>query len=49
MEETGIRYVGIDLAKRSFEVNVSFPDEQKVERFSGATSTAGVEKLNCPA
>jgi transposase len=45
MEETGIRYVGIDLAKRSFEVNVSFPDERKAERFSGATSTAGIEKL----
>lgn len=45
MEETNIRYVGIDLAKRSFEVNVSYPDDRKAEHFSGKTTIAGVDKL----
>jgi transposase len=47
MEETGIRFVGIDLAKRSFEARMEYPDsgQQKGERFSGQTGKAGVDKL----
>lgn len=45
MEETGIRYVGIDLAKRSFVGRIEFPDEAKAVVFHGKTDNAGIDKL----
>lgn len=47
MEETGIRFVGIDLAKRTFEARVLYADseQKKSERFSGQTGKAGIDKL----
>lgn len=45
MEEKITRFIGIDLAKRSYVAHVSFSDERKPERFSGSTSKAGTENL----
>lgn len=45
MEDKGIRYVGIDLAKRTFVARVEYPDDTKAEMFQGKTDKIGVEKL----
>jgi len=47
MEESGIRFVGIDLAKRTFEARIEYPDneQKKFERFSGQTGKTGIDKL----
>jgi transposase len=45
MEERSIRYVGIDLAKKTFEARIEYPDSPKSERFGGKTDESGIERL----
>ena len=40
MEEAGIRYVGIDLAKRTFVARIEYPDATKAEVFQGRIDVA---------
>jgi transposase len=45
MEETTKRYIGIDLAKRTFLARIESSDGNKPEVFQGTTSKPGIEKL----
>jgi transposase len=45
MEAKNVRYVGIDLAKRSYVAKMDDPAKGKIETWYGKTSEAGIEKL----